>query len=281
MSDVNKYNDVFFFMTAIAAMIATTMFFLYGQGGVEVVGNEAKFWTYTGSGLIFSAFLIVLAFKRNKDKIYYFTSIIHDPEEGMLGNFGFVRSASKLILLSLIIFTIAGMFGAATNTFANTPEFQVTETAQIGLNSEPAAWSETVLLVFLIIFIGGILFWIFDRFFGTGRNKETRLIAYFMAALIVGFALFPAYHTVRYGEQEQNIAGVMMLGGGCSILTVATWSIIPCWIWHSEQNAFKKMNEIFSDETTYLIGITIIILMSILYLMVFVRKPKQRGEQIV
>jgi len=266
------------FLIYSAAITAISLFFLFGQGGADDPDNLLKFWTYIGSGIIFTAALIAIALKRPKDKIHYFTAIIHDPENGLFGKY--LKSTGKLILISLIVFTLLGMFGVATNTFAGAPEYQVTETAQIGLASEPAAWSETMLITFLIVFQGGIFLYGMVKIFGFQLNKNSMLASLMIAALLVGFLEFPAYHTLRYGEQEQNLFAVMMLGGGCSILTVATFSIVPCEIWHAEQNAFKKINDLFSNEIGYLIGIIFIIFLILLYYLIYVKIPKSRAAKL-
>src|SRR3990167_3872186 len=118
MADVDKKNDVIILLITFGLILAGSLLALFFLGGAEDPNNLLVFWTYVGTAAVFMMGLIAFALKRSgykKNNLNYFKSLIHDPENGVLGKYDFIRNAGKLLLISLMIFSLWGIFAIATN----------------------------------------------------------------------------------------------------------------------------------------------------------------------
>lgn len=274
MADFNKINDAIIYIVLGAVVITVSLLLLYGGKGAEDIKNITSFWTYGIMGFITTIAIAALMLKRPKDKIPYFDAGVHDPEESPLGKIEIIRNPAKLFLISLILFTIAGMIAVSLNFFANIPSFQISPLVEINLQSLLPAWAETALLVFVFFIVRGVFMKFLIERATLPRNSETKLLAGFITAILVGTMFFPTMHRLIYADQEQDLLATAGLGTSCTATLALTGSIIPCWVHHNQNNLFKAIKTLFANEVAYLIGILIVILLLMAYYLLFIRKKK-------
>lgn len=269
-------NDVIYMLIWSGSVIIFTLFAMFAFGGITDPNILFKYQIYAVAGM--SVWIVIIALKFTKqsrdENLKPFRGIIHDPEDGMLSKYDFIRNPYKLFLISIIGFMIWGIFATVTNTFASIPNGEISPLLDIPINVEPADWAETGIITFLHIMQAGLLMLAAIRYFGLKGTIALFQSCMFIAAIPVGFIEFPLLHNYIYADQEQNIAGVTALGGGCTLMTATTMSIIPCYVFHGANNGFKKSSELFADEYIILATIVIIFLLILLYYWSFIRKKR-------
>lgn len=269
------------------------IYLLLGFAGIEIELALDKVQLYYGlaifglAGLIAGkiAQMISRSSKKAYEKIGWLGSFIHNPDDGFLPTIekGFekpiawIRKPGKLALISFIFFSLFALMGVFANIwFTGLPEeFQVTETAKLGLAVNPASDAETFAFVFLI----GLCFFALKYFFK--KNKYPMWLFWTLIFLVVipllGFGGM-GYHVWRYGSDVVTLTQVFIfftLGG---VITVLTGSLIPFMIWHQTNNFFQKATELFSSDTMIvftLLFFMFLIIFTILYFIV--RKNRKDG----
>ena len=190
---------------------------------------------------------------------------IHNVDEGFLYRLAPIRkylTLGNIIHISIIFSLIAGFYSVTTNTFFTSlpsTEFQVTKTGQMILAAEPAASSETLLVITALSLIIGFSLWLIRR---SKLPSATEQLLYFLVPIISMF-IWIGIHYFRYGGTETSLFAVAIFGLLGGALTIAFGSVIPWYIWHLFNNIFLKAKELFASETL----IIFIVIFIIVYLM--------------
>lgn len=272
MAKDSPIDDRIYLLVTSGLIVISTLIFLFFLRGAEDPANLSLYIIYGVSIGVFTSLLGAIKTHSGKLK-RYFEVRIHDPEKGIFPNVRFIRDPFRLILISLIIFNILGIFAVATNTFASRPTpGQISPLAEPFFQIEPASWAETLILLTAMMFITAGIRWVLERPF-PNINKSTggKTLTFFLGAAIAGFAFFPGLHILVYGDTETDLLATMYLGGSCSMEIFISGSMIPCWVHHSTNNFYAWANDKFSDEFTYVIAIILILSMILLYYYIFIR----------
>ena len=187
-------------------------------------------------------------------------SIIHEPEKGILHVIHPIfKDPVFLLLISLIMFSMIGLFSAVTNTFFFMPvEYRVTPAARTIMAAEPASTSETLWFQGLLLptFMGIIAVYFL-------KLRSPTLYQRLLLGVLVSFLILAPvemlYHMVNYGSEEVELVHTYIFGAGASLITVMTGSIIPAIVWHSANNFFFGVKEYFSNDMAIIVAITAII----------------------
>jgi hypothetical protein len=279
-------------------------------------------------GLVFASILIIisltvreiiLSYKNKNVENFrrvtpFSTVILHDPmEDGLLGTLAkktskdenkkswfekavrWITSPVRLFLLSVIIFSIVGLGSGLTNTFfvkAPNVEMQATETAQIYFSAEPASFGETMFHIALLALQYGLLLYFC-------RRINLSFAVFLMLALlilpVVGGLEWMAMHILRYGARETDLVTTFIFGYVGYDLTIASGSFIPWYVWHFDNNMFRKMfcytmdasgkctSQIASDEKITIITIAVLTLILIAWISVeiLIAKSKKKAPETV
>jgi hypothetical protein len=243
----------------------------------ENIENQAKFQMYIG--ILFVGVLLVTS--TNVLEWLYpkkWWAIVHDPDKSIVGKYGVIKHAIKLIALSLIIFSIVGFVSAISNTFfSQTPQLfgvnqQISEVSTLFFGAEPAATSETWLFLGIICLVMSLL-----RIFIFKDNMDKKWVKV-LVLLVLPFLIFGplwmGYHSIVYGGNEINLLKTYTFGAFGSFLTLLTCSIIPWWAWHVTNNLAFQANLMFSDQRVILYGVILLIVILTVSLLILFKKNK-------
>jgi hypothetical protein len=250
---------------------------LYGPGrGAELWDNTFKFIFYVG--MLLFALIVVVVEQLTKDRSVgtWFKTYFFNPEQGVLNNFSLFRNPVKLLMLSWIIAGFLGTISIVSNTFFITaPTYQILPIAAIGLSAEPASGAET--LTFFAVLLG-LVYGISKAI--SKKNKIVFVTLLIIGALVVGGVIFPAYHVLRYGSDEQSLLGVAFFGVSNSLLTIITGSVFTGWMWHIVNNGLNEAKTLFSKDIVLVVWLVFWFISSSIFAWIIFNwkeKPKTRG----
>jgi len=206
--------------------------------------------------------------------------IAHDPEQGLL-NFSWTRNPIKLFFISLIVFSLLGMFSAYKNTFfvgvpqAMFPPETKNNIVNILFSAEPAASSETIF--FTAIVMSGLFSLVL--YFMRKKNWELNKGSYFVTiiplSLICGL-LWMGFHSLAYGGQDVALWATFMFGTLGALMTFMLNSIIPWYVWHFCNNAYVSMNSLYGDTSILMITLVINLIIIVPFIMITIAKRKKK-----
>ena len=145
-------------------LLVVLLAFFFG-GGAEKKEFFDKIVFYLAVGTIGA--VLIVAFKLSepiiksdrklRNKVGWVNAVFHDPEDGIvdLSKHSFFNNPFKLYFGSLIFFSIFSfiMLTGFQTAFSDIPKFeiqQITKTAEVVLNVEPAALAETLMVGWFI-----------------------------------------------------------------------------------------------------------------------------------
>lgn len=229
---------------------------LFAGRGFESQLFAQKVWTYAGFGIA-SAIGIMMFTIMQKFNLKFGYGFIFSPEEGWMGKIkelkNTLRSPWKILFLSIILVSLFGMTGAMLNTsFVGIPtiEQQVTKTSEVIISVEPSSSSETSSELFVLFLALSFIFLIAKKY-KLGKGFTILMSLFVAIPLRALFAV--AIHLLRYGSEEANLIGIFITRYFNSLITLATGTIIFEYVWHSLNNFFVKINEMFANEIILII----------------------------
>lgn len=253
---------------------------LFLFGGIEIgeFFDKSVFYGVIGSISSFAIFALglvdYLVLRGNlSERVWGWGKLyLHNPKEGILGMFfdtflggKYSHLKEKLTFWNIfhfaVIFGLAiSLYGAVSQTFfigLPPAEFQVTTTGKIILETEPAALTETLLLVALTSIFYGVGKWILiDKL----SVEEASAILLMMFLTVIFIALFwLAFHSQRYGTDQVALSAVIAFAVIGMLITFIIGSFIPLYIWHVFNNAFLKSTELFSSEGVVAVILAVLI----------------------
>jgi hypothetical protein len=252
-------------------------------GGFESSEFKAIFAFYTP--ILAISVLGILLFRIGQNNApQKFFAFIHDPEKGFFGNLKIVKSPMILAGISIFVFTIIGLIGAIKNVFfVATPQIwamsaqQISKTSELLFGIEPAASTETALFIFITFLFLTILKLTLLKNVDFQKNKGAYIGVVLAVSLAVGL-MWGSYHSIRYGSVETNFLFTVFFGFVGSLLTLATGSIIPWWVWHFANNLFYQANLMFSDDRIIIFTVLGLIIIVVPLLIYSLLKKKKKNE---
>jgi hypothetical protein len=282
---VLKTSILMFVAFFTAYLIPYFGLFLFGGQETELI--KSIFYYATGGGALLGLLsLSTLNSFVNKGilprkKWGWLNVLIYEPKDTIFYDLGGVwRKFIKFnnifhfaILLSLSL----SLFSAVTQTsFVSLPltEFQATETGLLILNTEPAATTETVLLLVLVSLFYGMIVWLKWKF-------NLPWYAVFLLILVfsfLGMAVWTGIHFARYGAEETKLIATATFGFVGTFITLVTGTIIIWYFWHFFGNFFGKAVQLFSSEGVVLTVIVLIVIYSTILLISRVLQYQKTGD---
>lgn len=266
------------FVCFIAFLLSQTIGLAFSGFESAHVLQQFSFYVVGIVGAFIIAIGVVLQIIITKrDNIYGSSTLFNSPGETPSIPIPFFKRTFLLFLFFLIFFLILGVFFLRTQQTAFTgfiipleqqftPTQSILFTATLIPGSENLMFAALLLIAFLVI-----------SFYARKYNwdKGVFIIITWFSLTILGTIYGIANHLLRYSGSDIDIfrvAGFWFLG---SILTLSTGSFIPFWVAHIVNNLIFDLKEYLSSDIITIWVIGIIILLSVLFLYLVFKKPKE------
>lgn len=286
MAEQSKRTKYAFTALQLAIVLAVMLFIPtligLGKGGFDIKEVLTQFFFYSGLGVGFAVIVILLTIATefmNGGGSYGtglgFDSIGDAPHPKS----DLFRGRLRLALACIIIFSILGLFAGATKqTYfgVGSLQQQFTKLDSTIYNGSLVASSENLGAAGLIALI---IFGLRRAAQKYGWSKNNFIILSWV--LVVGGTMLYGVinHLLRYSTDDLallNVAGVWGIG---AVMTMLTGSFIPFWILHIVNNVFFSLGSAFSRDVTQIWIIGFIVLMTVLFLWLYVFRSKRSYER--
>jgi len=196
----------------------------------------------------------------SEEKWGWVNVLIFEPASSMFADTPLEKylTFSNIMHFSIIFALSMALIGTLTQTFfvaLPAAEFQITETGQLILATEPAASTETLLMTVIMSLTIGIIDWFIKR---KGLPTLTRIV-FMIIGSFINMGVWVGLHFVRYGVQETSLIGTGLFGFLGSLISFMTGSPLTWYIWHFFNNLFLKAKNIFGSDTVVIVMIVIIL----------------------
>lgn len=239
------------------------------------LGNFLSYIPFILVGLLLPLFALGKLFLLNKEehiselknpRYYHFLTVgsyIFDPEDGFLwflseqlgfkGDKNLMRwskSILRMVVIGIILFGLVGLLLISfpkQMTFlraSDVPQItlqQITPASEVIFGTEPAAWSETMTLVFIFCSLMGLNGYLCAKF-KLGKWGFF-LIGLFIVSLLVG-GIWAFWHFIHYQNQEATLFSTFIFGTVGSMLTLLFGVLLFFYLWHFINNFFSMMIEL-------------------------------------
>jgi len=281
-----------------------------------VAGEPLRFGSYLGNFTIYIPLLLIalmciiypiaktLSLKRGQHPAIHqpvgwfrmFTvSYIYSPEEngmlwklsesvGLKGNKNFMRWSLNPLRVFIVAILVFGAYGLV---LVNQPQIAVSGVPQLQLqqfsvqsevafNSFVPAFAENGLLLFVFMFLMGIVAFI------VAKNKWG-IWAFFalgiLICLLMGF-MWGGLHSITYGNDDAKFWATVFFGFVGSLITLLTGIFIFWFVWHIMNNMFITLSQVISfKEDILLIGWIIWAFVLVAWLLIEYRGYVQRKKK--
>lgn len=251
----HDWKVVFLISIFLLALMVVSGYALTAGRGLDDNTFVLRFTIYSilgGSGILF-LFIVNLYNFINGTRLI--KTIVHDPEEGILGSLKTVRNPWLLLLMTMIIFTVPLYFlGKFSNTFFSAVPFhvqQITTFSNIWADSVFPALAENL---FIFIPLCLVYTWNFKRNY---RKNRTGFYAINLLLIPILFAFaWEFFHWKVYGSNEVALLSTFIFGFVGVLATMTTVSFIPWATLHFLTNfmlSLRKYGLMSSDNVTFFI----------------------------
>lgn len=269
---------VFFFGVFIPSFAGL---FLLGFEMQEFVSAFTFYNAFLFSAIVIFAIKLVELGSKGK----WADAIVHDPDQkpAIFGKFKTFKNLFRLIIASLIFFSILGLVCTLTTTdevntfFVPIPEYmkilpqqQIMPAGDLLLSTEPAAIAETMFFICIFSIISTIILNI------TKKRNRVWLISTFTAILISGTGGWILYHTLKYGGQEASLLAVLFFGFFGTLITLLSGSFIPWHIWHFTNNFFGRLAMLYANDVILIWSSVVLIFLVLITISFFLLKRKKQ-----
>lgn len=294
-SSYYKYKDILdaLFLTIIVLLVLwSATLALYGGRGAEVFDNVIKVIFYFSFGVVgylvifmgkISQFIIkITGSKLIKEKIGWFGSIIHDPEEGLIGRYtkaNWIHNRTKFIIAGILIFGLWGVFASLTTQTLFLTELpvyqqQVLPLAGTFLSVEPASLMEELGWVALL----GLYWYIIKYFSEKKKWSQSQYWAFVISGiLLIGTFSWLGFHLFRYSASEKALISVVFFGFMKSMILLLTASIFWIWIFHSSNNLFQALLESYPKDSVIIWTFVFFVTAGSLFLFYLIRTRNKKS----
>lgn len=257
-------------------MVLVSQIIGLGRTGFDSEKVLTQFFFYAGPGGVFLLGVLLVFFlellRKDGDAMYGDTIMFNEGGVSPALPFRFLKSPLQILILSILVFSIFGLYVAVTQTtFTGVgqlrQQFTVLDSLIYSSSLVPAA--ENLGAAFLgAVTIVGIRAW-------ARRKKFSRSsyigITYFTIPIVFGlYGLFN--HLLRYASSDIALFNVFLFWAIGGAMTVATGSFIPFWIAHISNNFFIDIQNSFSNDGIVVSVILLEIVLGLFYYFAFIYK---------
>jgi hypothetical protein len=278
--DIRKdWRAVFVLSIIVLALMVVSGYALTAGRGLSDNTFVLRFTIYSilgGAGILF-LFIVNLYNFLNRTRLV--KTIVHEPEESLVGSLKTVRNPWLLSLLTMIVFLVPLYFlGKFSNTFFSGIPFeaqQITTFSNIWADSVFPALAENL---FIFIPLCLVYTWNWKKNWRSNRGLFYS-INLLLIPLLFAFA-WQAFHWSVYGSNEVALLSTFFFGLIGVLVSMITVSFIPWAIMHFLTNfmlSLKKYGLMSNDSVTFAI-ITIEFVLILLWIVVYrLDKSKSGG----
>lgn len=262
-------------LIALFLLLAITVlsgFIGFGKQGFNISTVLQQFTVYVAFGVGALLGIIILEFIfRNIKKDDNASTFFNSPR------FKFLSNPIKLLLLSLIIFSILGLLTTVfnQNTFflgVGSLKEQFTPFDGILYNWTLVVTSENLGAAFFGGFLVLLLYFAANKWkFKDDNFKYLSIIIFIIAFIAYGFIL----HQLRYSQSEPDLMRVIVFWGIGGIVTALTGSVIPFLAMHGMNNTFVELAQNYSREASIIPIIIFIVVLVVLYVLLYGPRRKK------
>jgi len=261
---------LFIFIMLIPQLIAL------GKGAIAQQTFKEMFWSYEiwAVGFFVMLFMLVLVeLLVVKEDAKYGSSLgFFEAGDTPAIKTNFFKKPFKLLLLSIIIFSILGVI-AGTNrqsfTGIGSLEQQFTPFDDMIFRASIIPIAENLGVAAVIAFIIFFLRYLARKY---DWKSETFQIAAIGSAVTVALIYGVINHLFRYSASDLSLLTVGLFWAIGGLLTVLSGSFIPFWIMHLCNNLFLDLGNQFSSDIILIGTIFVIGVLGIAYYLLFMRK---------
>lgn len=244
-----EVKRVLFFWSVILIVSLLSFLALTGGKAGEKEMFVTRFVVYMSLLGVLGVFITIDYLTRNRKYLSWFGSYLHNENDSIIEikwlKEKLFSSQKRLILLSTYLFYFLGIASVQLNIFfvgtLGLVTGQVLEIADWFLSAEPVALVETLILCILM---------------GTWRNLSKKLtdnkgIQFFLllvGVVVIGLFFGFVFHNLVYGDDQFSKLGSTSIGMSSCLLMIITGSIYPAWLFHSFNNFFFHLNQLYSNE---------------------------------
>lgn len=246
-----------------------------GAGGFDSTEVLSQFTFYLVGAVFFVFLCMAFVFEyvnKEKDSLYGSSIAFSSPGETPAIPIFKRFSNLQIALLSIIIFSILGLIPAFTQTTftgISSIEQQFTPTSQLLFSTFLIGGAEN-LGAALVIAASLVGLRILGRKYNWGKIE---FISYsFLLVPILTGIYWVINHLLRYSGQDTNLMITFLFGVIQAFLVIMTGSFVIGWILHMSNNFFYDISRIFSNETTGIYAITLVIIFGVLYYLIYKNK---------
>jgi len=260
----------------IFVMVLVSQTIGLGRTGFDTRSYLEQFWFYVGPGLgflfgIFILYVCELAIKED-DKKYGDSLCFNSPGRVPAAPLGIFKDWRKLVLLSLIVFSVLGVYAAFTNTTftgIGNVEQQFTVVDSLIFKGALIPPAEKLGAAFAFAFV--LFLWRYAcREFNWPRGL---FIAVSILLALMVFASFGYLnHIMRYETVEIALFTVLLFWTVGGLLTALSGSFIPFWIMHIANNLFFELGKHYTNQIVAVWTGGFVILLGLTYILLFVRR---------
>jgi len=255
---------------------------LAGTGFTEdAVQRQFFFYVAPGIGFLIGIILLMIIevmIKKGDDK-YGDSLCFNSPGETPGLPFKIFENPFKLFLISMILFSILGIYSAVTKqsfTGMGVLRQQFTVVGSVLYNFALIPASENLGAAFFFAFT--LFLWRY-----TCRKFNVSDISFMLVAMLIAVITFGAYgyanHLLRYGASDVSIKTVIFFWSAGGLITVLTGSFIPFWVMHADNNLFVDLGRHFSSDLVVYYTIAGIVVMIITYVLLFIRRNGKKHRR--
>jgi len=274
----------FYVILGIVMTILLPIFGGFGLLGFEenfVAGRPLQFGDFLTSYIVYYIFILggigLITFKiremfitnknehpaNQSDPKHLAVGILHDPEQdgalyNMFDGLGFKGRSNPMrftlpiarnFAIAIVIFSLVGIAQLLGGfQFVGLPQIgfqQITPVTEVLFATEPPAFAETTLMLFVFSLMLSELAWLTSKF-KLGKVPYF-LIGLFVITPIIGLA-WAGFHRIVYGNNEVALFATFIFGAVGAFITLLTGTFIYWYVWHFANNFFVKLSQIVTIQ---------------------------------
>lgn len=250
-----------------------------GRTGFEVkeIFDQYVFYAVNGGIFLLGLLSIYVASLITGDEKFGTSVAFNSPGESPAIEGDFFKSPWRLILFSIMLFSLLGIASTVSNTtFTGVGKLaqQFTVTDNIMFSSLLVPIAENIDLAFFI----ALIIFIIRSIAKKNDWSKTNFILFTATAVTIISSLYGvANHLLRYQGQEVAIIVVAFFWAIGGLMTILTGSFIPFWIMHVSNNLFFMLRQSFSSESALTIAVVLSVISFILFALTFLKKKSQQN----
>ena len=274
----HDFSTAFWFFVIVVLFMVGAGFVLTTGGGVSNSVFKERFLLYSIMGGLGFAFIFGVDLFNFVTGSRVLKTIVHEPEESVVGGFRVVRSPLLLFLLSVIIFLpLTLIFASVSNTFfSSSPfvsqSFLTSASASVGgffasllSTVSDAGFPSLAENLFAFVLLSLAYTFVFKKFFR--KNSGVHYLLTLLVFPILFGLIWMFYHASAYGSNDIALRSTLFFGVLGVFFTMFTMSFIVWAVMHFLTNFMIVLRNFgYLANEGWIVGLVIV---EVLFLLAF------------